>query len=169
MATTRIVNIGDLDPVLKRLKGFNVALTRQFRQAMEMSVNELLMQVVKRTPTGVSSSQQGNLVGSIHSDVYGTPKGLFGSVATAQLYGLPVEEGTKPHFPPETALWDWVRLKLGISDKQEMISVAYLIALKISHHGTKGKHMFRDGYTAAEPKMKRWFVSAFHRIAKSIG
>lgn len=168
MATTRIVNIRDLDPVLGRIDQFNEQVTTQFEGTMLASVMELEREVVERTPTGTGYSPTGNLRGSIFSDVYGTPVGLYGAVATPALYGLPVELGTKPHWPPPGALADWVHLVLGVDD-EEVPSVEFLVRCKIGNVGTEGQFMFERGYVAAEPKIKRLFLAAFKRISQIIG
>ena len=168
MATTRILNIGDLHPVLRRIDNFNGQLTEQFAATMWASVLDMEREVVERTPVGTGYSPTGNLRGSIFSEVYGTPVGLYGAVATPALYGICVELGTKPHWPPPGALTDWVRLVLGV-EEDEVPSVEFLIRRKIARVGTDGQLMFEKGYQASEPKILRMFLAAFRRVAKAIG
>lgn len=64
------------------------------------------------------------------------------------LYGIFLENGTKPHFPPIDKILEWVRIKPVLprpmangklpTDKQ----LAFLIARKISQVGTEGTHLF---------------------------
>jgi hypothetical protein len=61
---------------------------------------------------------------------------------------VPVELGTRPHFPPVDALMDWVKVKLGISSPTEARRVAFLVARKIAARGTQGAFMFRDAFNA---------------------
>ena len=56
--------------------------------------------------------------------------------ASGYFYGGAVRGGTRPHFPPSSALVDWVVVKLGIPLPAAK-GVAFLIARKISRVGTK--------------------------------
>lgn len=63
-------------------------------------------------------------------------------------YGIFLENGTKPHFPPMENILQWIRIKPVLpranangklpTDKQ----LAYLISRKISRVGTEGIHLF---------------------------
>lgn len=64
-----------------------------------------------------------------------------GIVGTPLQHGLPVEMGTKPHFPPVAPIRHWVERKLGLSGR-EADSAAFAIARAISKRGTKGAGMF---------------------------
>lgn len=60
----------------------------------------------------------------------------------ADQYGIFVEAGSSPHFPPPGALAGWVRRRLGISDEKKVREIAFLIGRKISRQGTEGLHIF---------------------------
>jgi len=62
---------------------------------------------------------------------------VIGSVGTSIAHAIPVELGTKPHFPPVTPLAEWARHTLGIPEP-EAESVGFLIARAIAKRGTKG-------------------------------
>ncbi|HWR17122.1 MAG TPA: hypothetical protein VN577_19995 [Terriglobales bacterium] len=72
-----------------------------------------------------------NLIATIHA----TPPG--------EKYVLPVETGTRPHFPPITPLMLWVKQKFGVGDEQAARSIAFAVAQKIAKRGTKGAFMFQ--------------------------
>jgi hypothetical protein len=63
-------------------------------------------------------------------------------------YGIFLENGTRPHFPPVDKILEWVRIKpvlpradaKGKLPSQEQL--AFLIARKISQVGTEGTHLF---------------------------
>ncbi len=109
-------------------------------------------EIKKNTPIGASGGR-GGLVGSVFGDVRRggrKPLAVFGS---SSLHALPVEEGTRPHFPPVDALVDWVRFKgldvrAGIPPRR----MAFLVARKISQRGTKGQKMFAKSI----PKIRRF-------------
>jgi len=110
-------------------------------EAIVKTINKAVLflqaEVAKRTPRGAT----GLLRGSIASEVRGRGASITGIVGTPFIYGLPVETGTRPHFPPPDALVPWVRRKLGLAG-EEALSVAFLIARVISRRGTKGARMF---------------------------
>lgn len=168
MKTTHITRVQDIVPVLGRMDKFSDAALRDFRRAMMASVLDMESQVAQRTPVGVGNSAQGHLRASIYSRIRGTATGIRGEVGTPAVHGLPVEEGTKPHWPPRGALADWVRLKLGV-DPDDVPSVEFLIRRKIARRGTDGVHMFEEGYEASKPFIEGQFLGAFHRAAKEIG
>lgn len=66
------------------------------------------------------------------------------------LYGIFLENGTKPHFPPLDKILQWVRIKpilprpLPSGKLPTDNQLAYLIARKISKEGTEGTHLFDE-------------------------
>lgn len=126
---------------------------------------ELLIEreVKERTPVGVFGSG-GGLRGSISAR---TPEVLGdkvrGVTGTASGYALPVEIGTKPHFPPIAPIALWAQKKLGVTP-EEAPRAGYLIARKISRVGTQGQHMFRDGFAAVRSQVVDAYARARDRI-----
>ena len=63
-------------------------------------------------------------------------------------YGEYLEQGTKPHFPPLTAIENWIRVKRIVprQDTQGKLptekQLSYLIARKISEEGTPATHLW---------------------------
>ena len=79
-----------------------------------------------------------------------------------------VEEGTKPHWPPPSAILKWITVKPVIPrpDAKGRIpspkSLAYLIGRKISEDGTAGSHDFENA--------KQVVIQRFReRIAEAVG
>lgn len=93
---------------------------------------------------------------------------VSGGVGTAVAYAQPVETGSKPHMPPIEPLADWVRRKLGIKG-DEARAVAQRIAWKIKKHGTKGAHMFAEGFAATEAQVREEIAAAAGRGLAEIG
>ena len=60
------------------------------------------------------------------------------TVGTNSQHAIYVHEGTKPRdkFPPIKPIESWVKKKLGIAEKAEIKSVAFLIARSIKERGT---------------------------------
>lgn len=149
-------------------------LEQAFRQAPEIVRQELdtfmhaatqhmQSEVQDRTPAAL-----GTLRASIHGSTERMADGVLGVVGTAQPYAVPVELGTKPHFPPVQSLEDWVRAKLGVRGA-EVRRVAYLVARKISRKGTKGHFMFRDAFQENEAEVQRQFNATGARILARVG
>ena len=136
---------------------------QELRVFSHAAVMHLKAEVQDRTPTAM-----GTLRASIHADAHSNPQGVLGVVGTPLAYAVPVELGTRPHFPPVQALEDWVRQKLGLSGK-EARSVAFAIARKISKVGTQGHFMFRDAFEANADEMQRQFDQTVSRIVARIG
>lgn len=120
-------------------------------------------EVKERTPVGVGGG--GGLRGSIaarppqiRSDA------VIGVVGTPLTYAQPVELGTRPHWAPIQPLIDWVRQVLDIQDTEQAEQVARRVQFKIAARGTKGQHMFRDGFAAVEPQVRAMFEAAQLRI-----
>ena len=70
---------------------------------------------------------------------------VWGMIGTPAEYGLPVEMGTRPHFPPVAPIQFWVEKGMGLTGK-EAKSVAFLIARAISRRGTPARQPFESGY-----------------------
>jgi len=99
-----------------------------------------------QSPLGVPSGNAfGEFAGSVTSeltDASGKPVGRVFLAPPADRYGLFVEVGTRPHFPPPAALEGWVRRRLGITNDRETREVAFLIGRKIARVGTPGHFFF---------------------------
>jgi len=86
------------------------------------------------------------------------PNGL-GMFIDALDYWDAVDEGTRPHTPPRSAILKWLsypnvrdKLKKGKSDaafgEREANSIAFLIQRKIKREGTKGTNFFTNVYNS---------------------
>jgi len=151
-------------------------LAHAWRQAPELVAREmtaatteaqllLLREVKERTPTGATSA----LRESIHADApLRESERIMGIVGTSIAHAVPVELGTRPHFPPIAPLVDWVRAKLGITDDDEATGVAFSIARKIALRGTLAIGMFHRGLTARESDIQRIYAAATQRIATGL-
>lgn len=165
MSTYRIKSAKDIEPALRKMRVFSKKLRPIFERALWQSVLKLEQEVVERTPVGTGGAPTGHLRGSIHSEVVSRPRILLGTVGTPAEYALAVEEGTRPHFPPPSALVDWVHFQLGVP-MDRALTVAFLVARAISKKGTKGHFMFRDGWDAALPLIKRYMKNAHKRAVR---
>ena len=121
-----------------------------------------------QSPLGVPSNAFGEFAGSVTTavtDEAGKPLGKVFLAPPADRYGLFVEVGTRPHFPPPTALEGWVRRRLGISGDREAREVAFLIGRKIARTGTPGHFFFERALRGNEARI---VAVMEHEIAKAV-
>ncbi|MHC8492791.1 hypothetical protein ACTU44_08760 [Thalassospira sp. SM2505] len=124
-------------------------------------------EVKENTPTGVGGG--GGLKGSISArEPEVLSDNVIGMVGTPLDYAVPVELGTRPHFPPVQPLADWAEHKLGLSPAEAQ-GAAFAIARKISRTGTKGAHMFERAFEDNDLQVQRIFDRARVRIADRMG
>lgn len=137
---------------------------REMYAAGEEAAMLLQREVVERTPQGAQ-----NFLGrSINAEQTLVVQGnVLTVVGTSLSYAVPVELGTKPHFPPIQPLAEWAEVVLGL-DGEAARSAAFAIAHKISRKGTEGKFMFRDGLAAAEPYIHARFTRAMQQIKEEL-
>jgi hypothetical protein len=123
-----------------------------------------------RSPLGESAPGGfGEYAGSVRSEVVdedGRPVGRVFLAPPADRYGLFVETGTRPHFPPPGALDGWVRRRLRITSDREAREVAFLIGRKIARQGTRGQFFFERALAENEARVA---VVMDEEIGKSIG
>jgi hypothetical protein len=102
---------------------------------------------VQRFTLNAGSVDTNELIQGIHYDINPTTKGLESVIAPsakADKYAAPVEYGSKPHFPPISALQGWAD-RHGIP--------VWAVALKIAREGTEPRYMWRDGFASLENRV----------------
>ncbi|MDA8107566.1 MAG: hypothetical protein M0015_02925 [Betaproteobacteria bacterium] len=127
--------------------------------AMTEADSLLEREVKEATPTA-----HGLLRGSIFGVEEVSATQVLGVVGTAMQHAIPVELGSKPHFPPIEPLIDWVRVKLGITGDKEAKGVAFAIARTIASRGTLGVGMFHRTFARLQPQLNAIFARARDRI-----
>ena len=139
----------------------------EFEAALLLSTGMLHSEIVDNTPVGASGGSGAGLSGSINYDVNRSVGEVTGVVGTANPYAVPVEMGTRPHFPPLAPIREWVEARLGVS-ADEVDSVAFLIARKISREGTQGQFMFRNAFQRLTPNIEATMRSALGRVVQRL-
>lgn len=145
MIETRLkVNLEGVQELVQKYPAASMA-------ARVSKVTEVLMllerAVKQKTPFGAGPI---HLRDTIHGKVRTSGQKVSGVLGTPLEHGLPVEEGTRPHFPPIEPIQFWVQNKLHIAGEKESRTVAFLIARAISRRGTKGHKMFQSGFEENE-------------------
>ena len=143
-----------------------ILLDEMARAALEASL--LLEREVKEgTPVGVHG-EGGGLKGSIHADQPAVlADQVIGIVGTSIAYAIPVELGTRPHFPPVQPIVDWARVKLGL-DPEEAERVGFAIARKIARRGTQGAFMFSRAFERNRPQVEQMFLAGARRAVERL-
>ena len=128
------------------------AFPSRLRRAVERGLDratELLARAVAanaQTPFGVRSTAAfGELARSVTREVgeeAGRQVGQVFLAPPADQYGIFVEVGTRPHFPPPAAIEGWVRRRLGVTSDRQARELAFLIGRKIARAGTPGRFFF---------------------------
>lgn len=130
---------------------------------MRQSLDVAEAQIASRTPVN-----SGTLRAGISTEMHGTSTNLQGIVLNPVMYALPVEDGRKPgKMPPVEAIQLWV-IRKGIGPRGDSRSTAFVIARSIGRRGTKGAHMFKNGFDAALPTIKRIWERVPGRIVRRL-
>ena len=112
-----------------------------------------------------------NLINSVETQVE-TDQGAYLVTITLADYWKYVEDDTKPHWPPVSAILEWIRVKPVIPrpDSRDRIpkpeQLAYLIGRKISREGTEGSHDLALSATECNRKYEPLIAEA---LAKDLG
>lgn len=122
---------------------------RELHVFMEGATTYVQAEIQERTP-----GAHGTLKASWGSEVHVLADTVLGVVGTPLAYAIPVELGTRPHFPPVAAIEDWVKVKFGVAGP-EARSIAFAVARKIAKHGTKGAFMVQNAFEASKPELER--------------
>ncbi len=148
------IELRGLEELRKKLNP-NVLLGKPLREAMLKSVLFLEAEVKSRTPVDT-----GRLRGSITHSIAPDPIPLWAKVGTNVEYAPFVEEGTRPHWPPIEAIKPWAR--------RHRLS-PWAVAVAIARRGTKGAHMFRRAFEAAEGQIRRFLDGVARDIETRFG
>jgi len=153
------VEIKGKEELIRRFISSPQLIQKHFVPAMQKSVHLLEGEIKKNTPVGVA----GQLRSSIGTEVKSLGGGVRGIVGSPLSYAPYVEEGTKPHFPPVSALERWCELKLG--DRR----LAFVVARAISRRGTKAVKMFERGVEAKKEEVFAFFRQALINLVRDLG
>jgi hypothetical protein len=124
--------------------------------------------VVAGTPVGAT----GNLAHSVFPHLEQNAD-LISEIITngppADVYSSPVNDGSRPHFPPYEALIPWVIAKFGATDEKTARSIAFLIARKIARQGTLPAHQYDKAWEQLLGEAQGILESAIGESLKGAG
>ncbi|MFA5089147.1 MAG: hypothetical protein WC552_08980 [Candidatus Omnitrophota bacterium] len=154
------VDIKDLEKLMKDYPEASNKAT--ISRVTEMT--NFLERVIKfKTPEGVGPTHLRDTI--FHKVEYGTP--IRGLIGTPVEYGEAVEYGTKPHMPPRRPIIYWVSKRLHLSGR-ELREAVRNICWHIYQHGTKGAHMFENGFNENKDFITKTFEKIPDDIVKSL-
>ena len=92
---------------------------------------------------------------------------VIGRVFNPLSYAIPVELGTKPHFPPLAPLVNWAEQKLHLSG-EDAVRVARGIQRKIGRRGTEARGMAHTALAGAADNIQAEFAACARRIVARV-
>lgn len=157
------------------------AIRALWAQAPEIMGEEMLSAVTaadlylkgelqQRLPKGAGGISGGaGLAASVFTEEQRLADQVIGAVASGLPYAEWVENGTRPHMPPAEALHEWVRVKLDISDEDEIGRVAQAIAWKISRVGTAPDFSWAETAEYGGAEVERYILEGVARVLDRLG
>lgn len=139
-------------------------LLEELETGMGSAVAYLLRETQENTPTAMGTLRSSFIP---RVDVQQMLDSVFGSVSSSLPYALPVELGSKPHYPPLAPLITWAKVKLGLAG-EEAESAALGIQRRIGHHGTKPVLMARRALDDGRDTIRAEIGEAAERALRRI-
>lgn len=125
------------------------------RRFINDSTMKLWREIALRTP--VDTGRLRSSIGPRFMD-----DGLTGEVGTNVKYAPHVEFGTRPHWPPLSAMQPWASRHGFPKGKQG----AFMVARSISRKGTPPRRMFQAGLAASKPYIDSRAAQALDEMEK---
>lgn len=137
----------------------------ELQTAMGQALVYLQRETAERTPSAFGTLRQAY---QTHVEPSALLDAVFGTLSNPLPYALPVELGTKPHYPPLEPLITWVEAKLGLQG-DEAEGAALSIQRKIGRFGTPGYGMARFALLDGQQTIQAEFADAAQRITERVG
>lgn len=140
-----------IDGFVRKLRGMDKeiegAVVRGFQAAGLVLAAEVPQQIRKTEPhPAVDTGALGN---SVQYTLL--PDGC--EVAVTAPHAAPIENGTRPFWPPSKPLEEWV-LRKGLADSpKEAKRIAFLVRKKIAEQGIAPRRYFRKSWIASRRRM----------------
>lgn len=153
------IEVRGLKEFQKDIGRFPTEAKVEFQKAMIVSTSKLKGDVQGNiTSKGISNT--GQLRRSVSVIKAHFDKGIVG---VGERYGLYVERGTRPHFPPVAPLERWAQTKLGQS------GLGFVIARKIAQRGTKAQPFVEPAFRSDIDFVTKQFDNANLKLVRLLG
>jgi hypothetical protein len=127
---------------IKNITDFKKVLDDELLQAYWKSTFTMQANIARLAPTATGLLRNSITSSTPRISTFGIVGGVFSSLA----YAIPVDTGSRPHFPPVKPLKDWVKIKFRIGyDDKANDRIAWGVARKIAREGTKPTNFFSRG------------------------
>lgn len=150
------IEINGLNELLKIAEKFPSVSEKHINFAIQRSLIRIQDGAKRNAPFGTSGQLRNNwdistgrFTGALKSNAQSN--GFY--------YGSAVEFGTRPHFPPVSALNMWAKKK-GINP--------YVLARSISRKGTKANPFFQSAIDSQQDNVNKEFDNALSAIIKEL-
>jgi len=137
-------------------------LNAAFKKAPQIAVGELRRAILKALITLQGEARKfvvkdtGRLVNAIR---YVQPTMVSGKLTAETQYAIYVHEGTKPHFPPLSAVEPWAK-RHGVP--------ALVVARAIARKGTKANPFFDEAKKSSAQSLDSIFKNAIDKIINQL-
>ena len=149
MAIRMNIKVEGVKEVNAMLESKNRGITNSLEGAIRASLNVLQVSARRKVPVDTGALRR-----SITKKLDWTGSSLRGIVGPTEPYGICVEKGTKPHFPPVGALRGWAG-KRGINP--------YALAVAISRGGTEAQPYMEPTFEQKKDYVDRIIKTAVQR------
>jgi hypothetical protein len=152
-------------PITLHLQGADELLARLRRSpqvtaaAQERAMTASLLLVEGDARRNVRHDTR-RLMNSITHELSGRGTNLVGRVGPSVRYGLYVERGTRPHWPPRAALEGWAR--------RHNVPV-FAVQRGIARRGTRARPFLVPAYLRNASRIVRLFAEAGARVTATLG
>lgn len=156
------IDIQSAETISRAFTAFPSMVVREMETAMGSALGYLQHEVADLGPKNA-----GLLAQNWSPTVQSSDAMVVGVLRNSLSYAIPVELGTKPHFPPVDAIQNWVEVKLHLYGA-EAEEAARSIAWKIAHYGTKGHFMAHRALADGKETIADEFRAAAARIVTNM-
>lgn len=136
------VEVMGTEVVAERMRKAGPEAQKLISKAIHKYALEIANEAKRRVPTDT-----GRLKSAIRAEFPKDLEAKIGPTGADVHYGPYVEFGTRPHFPPVSALESWAR--------RHKIPSAFLVARAIGMRGTKPKPFLFPAWESVRPEFKR--------------
>jgi len=130
---------------------------RRFRDRLYEAVDRAVARAAEKVRSDAIENldrNKTNNTGDLRKSIISSREGWDRyKVLVGELYGVFVEYGTKPHFPPPSEIEKWVVRKLGVKGK-EAKKLAWAISKHIAVYGTKPQPFWRPAIKSVPAYLK---------------
>jgi hypothetical protein len=120
-------------------------------------------------PPAVSTGILANAISFKIAREVGISRVVVFAMPPADVYVDPVEYGSRPHFPPVSALLMWVERKFHPGTEKAALKIAWAIAVSMSKRGMKPFLMFARAFAVLQTELQGIFTNSIASAIQAAG